>query len=554
MPDMSAPYKKGVRDNERNITNEHIFQVNVLYGVIDLQLAELEDRFLDTSMELLTLSASFHPRNGFQAFKAGDVCILASKFYPYDFTSCDMDNLEMECGFFVGSIEQDSMFAKMTSISDLCRLLIESGKSIYYPMIYRLICLILTLPGSMSTTERAFSSMKIIKNDIRIKMSDEFLDDLMPSPSPLVSLATATQGPSIKLGEKCDLFSGKWVRNTRAPYYTNVTCWAIHEYQNCTKYGRQDTDYLKWQWQPDRMGVICPSSTLLVSWRCLEISQWHLLETVARNYMQSLMCLLSRVEDPVDESYTPDEQFKRWIYKTYNFTLATFWTPHLVRAKYLESTNPTLPKIHHLYLDEHDEKWTSQIEDFSYVRISGGHWFFSPMVYHEEGRIVGCHYCQDKKVLDLKMYYGYKKAMRTALKAINDLKHYKGVTFLRTFAPSHFENGAWNQGGDCVRKRPYRSNETSLVASNLEVYLTQVEEFKVAEREGIRRGLKFRLLDVTPLMLLRPDGHPSKYGHWPNGTQIMSHNDCVHWCLPGPIDNWNDLLLEMLKMDGRKEN
>ncbi|CAM8993766.1 unnamed protein product [Rhodiola kirilowii] len=36
MPDMSAPYKKGARDNERNITNEHYFRVNILYAVLDL--------------------------------------------------------------------------------------------------------------------------------------------------------------------------------------------------------------------------------------------------------------------------------------------------------------------------------------------------------------------------------------------------------------------------------------------------------------------------------------------------------------------------------------
>ncbi|KAL9659173.1 hypothetical protein QQ045_011476 [Rhodiola kirilowii] len=90
-------------------------------------------------MELLALSASFHLRNGFKAFKAEDVCNFASKFYPSDFTSCDIHNLEMECGFVQSGIEEDSMFAKITSISDLCRLLVESGKSIYYPMIYRLI-------------------------------------------------------------------------------------------------------------------------------------------------------------------------------------------------------------------------------------------------------------------------------------------------------------------------------------------------------------------------------------------------------------------------------
>ncbi|CAM8986774.1 unnamed protein product [Rhodiola kirilowii] len=93
--------------------------------------------------------------------------------------ACDMDNLKMECGFFLGSIKQDLRFTKMTSISDLCRLLIESGKSIYFPMIYRLICLILTIPVATATTERAFSSMKIIKNNLRNKMSNEFLDDLM---------------------------------------------------------------------------------------------------------------------------------------------------------------------------------------------------------------------------------------------------------------------------------------------------------------------------------------------------------------------------------------
>ncbi|KAL9678817.1 hypothetical protein QQ045_016668 [Rhodiola kirilowii] len=84
--------------------------VNVRYAVIDLQLMELEKRFPETSMELLGLSVSFDPRNGFQAFKAEDVCKLASKFYPCDFTSCDMDNLKMECGFFLGGIEEDSSF------------------------------------------------------------------------------------------------------------------------------------------------------------------------------------------------------------------------------------------------------------------------------------------------------------------------------------------------------------------------------------------------------------------------------------------------------------
>ncbi|KAI6678915.1 hypothetical protein NL676_039711 [Syzygium grande] len=44
---------------------------------------------------------------------------------------------------------------------------------------------------------------------------------------------------------------GEWVPNPRAPYYTNKTCWAIHEHQNCMKYGRPDTEFMKWRWKPD---------------------------------------------------------------------------------------------------------------------------------------------------------------------------------------------------------------------------------------------------------------------------------------------------------------
>ena len=179
MPDMSAPYKKGTRACEQNITNEHYYRVNILNAVIDFQLAELDTRFTDNSLELLILSATFDPHDNFRSFKSEDVCKLASKFYPIDFTSYDVLNLEMECGYFVADILNDQRFANTSSLFDLCRQLVESRKSAFFPMIYKLICLVLTLPVSTATTERAFSSMSIIKSKLRNKMEDEFLDDSM---------------------------------------------------------------------------------------------------------------------------------------------------------------------------------------------------------------------------------------------------------------------------------------------------------------------------------------------------------------------------------------
>ncbi|CAN0916283.1 Protein trichome birefringence-like 19 [Linum grandiflorum] len=362
------------------------------------------------------------------------------------------------------------------------------------------------------------------------------------------STPSLLQPPDADADAGCDIYKGEWVPNHDAPYYTNATCWAIHEHQNCIKYGRPDDGFMKWRWKPDgcELPVFNPAQFLeIVRGKSLAFVG----DSVGRNQMQSLICLLSRVTYPVDVSTTADENFKRWNYPSHNFTIASFWAPHLVKA---EQQDPP-SGLFSLYLDEFNSDWTTQIHDFDYVIINAGHWFYRPAVYYENRKVVGCRFCQLENVTDLPSSYGLMKAFRTAFKAINSLDGYKGITFLRTFSPSHFENGEWNEGGDCARTRPFRSNETMLKGIHFELYMAQMEEFRKAESQGKNKGLNFRLLDTTQAMLLRPDGHPSRYGHPPNAN-VTLYNDCVHWCLPGPIDTWNDFLLQMLKMEGGKRS
>ena len=65
----------------------------------------------------------------------------------------------------------------ISTISELCRGLQISGKFNIYFLIDRLICLVLTLPVSIATTERAFSAMMLLKTRLRNRMEDEFLAD-----------------------------------------------------------------------------------------------------------------------------------------------------------------------------------------------------------------------------------------------------------------------------------------------------------------------------------------------------------------------------------------
>lgn len=356
----------------------------------------------------------------------------------------------------------------------------------------------------------------------------------------------------IKIAKKrvkeCDIFRGEWVHNPSAPYYTNETCWAIHEHQNCMKFGRPDAEFLKWRWKPNdcELPIFNPAQFLeIVRGKSLAFVG----DSVGRNQMQSLMCLLNRVTYAVNISPTGDDKSSRWSYPTHNFTLANFWSPYLVKSHEADPNGPALTGLFNLHLDVPDTSWTTQIEEFDYVIMSAGHWFFRATMYYEKNNLKGCHYCFDHNIKDLTVFYGYRMAFRTAFRALNALPNFKGMTFLRTFAPAHFENGEWDKGGDCVRTRPFRSNETRLNGLYLEIYMTQVEEFRTAEMEGRNKGLKFLLMDTTDAMLLRPDGHPSRYGHRPH-DKVEMPNDCVHWCLPGPIDAWNDFLLHMLKMEG----
>lgn len=100
---------------------------------------------------------------------------------------------------------------------------------------------------------------------------------------------------NVSIDEKhCDIFTGEWVPDRNAPYYTNKTCWAIHEHQNCIKYGKPDTGYMKWRWKPDDcdLPIFNPAQFLEI---VRDKSLAFVGDSVGRNQMQSLICLLSRV-------------------------------------------------------------------------------------------------------------------------------------------------------------------------------------------------------------------------------------------------------------------
>ncbi|XP_066372373.1 protein trichome birefringence-like 19 [Miscanthus floridulus] len=364
----------------------------------------------------------------------------------------------------------------------------------------------------------------------------------LPSPSRPSPSAAASRVPS-----GCDIFRpGEWVPDEDAPYYTNLTCPLIQEHQNCMKYGRPDRGFLRWRWRPD--GCDLPRFDAAAFFDAVRNSSLAFVgDSLARNHMQSLVCLLSKVAYPKDISTTTNPEFRTMHYEAYNFTMAIFWSPFLVRGHQPDPRR----WMWDIYLDEPDAAWRDAVSGFDRVVLSAATWFNRPAVFYAGGgRVVGCHYCLVPGVPDLTLRYSLRMAFRSALRVLTG-PGFNGTLILRTLSPtSHFEGGEWDRGGDCRRTRPFAANETRMAGLDLDLHAVQVEEFAraKAEAEASGGGTRLVLMDTTAAMVLRPDGHPSRYGHWPHENVTLYH-DCVHWCLPGPIDAWNDMLLQMLLPD-----
>ncbi|KAL5863353.1 hypothetical protein ACOSQ3_000867 [Xanthoceras sorbifolium] len=182
MPNMNARHMVGTKrscQQKDNITVEHYFHFNIFNAVIDFQLMELNSRFPEQTIELLTLSMTLSPVDGFKSFDIDDICTLAMKFYSQDFDKNDIEDMRRQLNHYRFDVICSPGFQNFTSLSELCQCLAETKKSEHYTLIDKLIRLVLTLPVSTATTERAFSAMKLVKTPLRSKMEDDFLTDCL---------------------------------------------------------------------------------------------------------------------------------------------------------------------------------------------------------------------------------------------------------------------------------------------------------------------------------------------------------------------------------------
>ena len=73
-------------------------------------------------------------------------------------------------------MRSNDFFLELQEVSELAEKLVSTRKHETYPLVYLLMKLVLTLPVATATVERSFSAMKYIKNELRNRMGDRWMN------------------------------------------------------------------------------------------------------------------------------------------------------------------------------------------------------------------------------------------------------------------------------------------------------------------------------------------------------------------------------------------
>jgi hypothetical protein len=104
-----------------------------------------------------------------------------AKAYPDDFDPSDLDDLIINLNLYIDNVRANARFAQVATISELGKMMVDTSKLLSFPLVYRLLKLVLVFPIATASVERIFSVVKIVKTDLRNRIGDEFMNDCVVS-------------------------------------------------------------------------------------------------------------------------------------------------------------------------------------------------------------------------------------------------------------------------------------------------------------------------------------------------------------------------------------
>ncbi|XP_071698140.1 protein trichome birefringence-like 34 [Rutidosis leptorrhynchoides] len=342
----------------------------------------------------------------------------------------------------------------------------------------------------------------------------------------------------------CDLFSGKWVHdNSSYPLYKEFGCPYIFGDFACGKYGRIDSDYQRWRWQPH--GCNLPrfdAKEVLERLRGKRVI--FIGDSVNRNQWVSMVCMLQSVI-PLGlkkMQKVPNVSLHTFMAFEYNVSIDFYWAPLLVESN---GDNPTKHKTNDRVVRinsilKHAINWVNA----DILVFNSYLWWRMPTLKILNGSF------EDSAQYDIvDNHLGYKMALKTWSHWLRThINHTRTQTYFMSMTATHHRGVEWGMKGDenCLNEtEPIMKNEFWESGSDLK--MLRILESSLNKLKA--KGVNVQMINISQLTQYRKDSHPSIHRlHYSPLTDKQlsnpsSYADCSHWCLPGVPDVWNELLL-----------
>ncbi|XP_059624464.1 protein trichome birefringence-like 14 [Cornus florida] len=336
----------------------------------------------------------------------------------------------------------------------------------------------------------------------------------------------------------CNYAKGRWVADNRHPLYSGFGCkqW-LSDMWACRLTQRTDFSYEGYRWQPENCEMPeFEGSNFLRRMQDKTIA--FVGDSLGRQQFQSLMCMVTGGEERLEVqdvawkyglvnprgAIRPDG----WAYyfPDTNTTILYYWSASLCGIQPVNDTDPATEFAMHL---DRPPAFLNQFLDHFDVLVlnTGHHWNRGKLKANRWVMYVDGKPLEDRKLAQMGnaknfTVYSIARWLDSQIPSHPQLK-----IFFRTISPRHFFNGDWNTGGSC-------DNTTPLAGGSV-VWQDESSDPVIS---GAVKGTKVKILDITALSQLRDESHISRYSI----KASEGVRDCLHWCLPGIPDIWNEIL------------